>query len=41
MEIKEKKTTGLKREFEITITTKTIDILIQNKIIYLTDHNRC
>ena len=32
MEIKEKKTTGLKREFEITITSKTINELIQNKI---------
>ena len=32
MEIKEKKTTGLKREFEITITNKTIDELVQNKI---------
>ena len=32
MEIKEKKTTGLKREFEITITNKTIDQLVQNKI---------
>ena len=32
MEIKEKKTTGLKREFEITITNKTIAKLVQNKI---------
>ena len=32
MEIKEKKTTGLKREFEITITNKIIDQLVQNKI---------
>ena len=32
MEIKEKKTTGLKREFEIIITNKTIDELVQNKI---------
>ena len=32
MEIKEKKTTGLKREFEITITNKSIDQLVQNKI---------
>ena len=32
MEIKEKKTTGLKREFEITITNQTIDQLVQNKI---------
>lgn len=32
MEIKEKKTTGLKREFEITITNKTINELVQNKI---------
>ena len=32
MEIKEKKTTGLKREFEIIITHKTIDELVQNKI---------
>ncbi len=32
MEIKEKKTTGLKREFEITITNKTIAQLVQNKI---------
>ena len=32
MEIKEKKTTGLKREFEIIITNKTIDKLVQNKI---------
>ncbi len=32
MEIKEKKTTGLKREFEIIITNKTIDQLVQNKI---------
>ncbi len=32
MEIKEKKTTGLKREFEITITSKTINELVQNKI---------
>ncbi len=35
MEIKEKKTTGLKREFEITITNKTIDQLVQNKILEL------
>ena len=32
MEIKEKKTTGLKREFEITITNKTINELVENKI---------
>ncbi|MDC3063790.1 trigger factor [Alphaproteobacteria bacterium] len=32
MEIKEKKTTGLKREFEITITNKSINELVQNKI---------
>ena len=32
MEIKEKKATGLKREFEIIITNKTIDQLVQNKI---------
>jgi len=32
MEIKEIKTTGLKREFEITITNKSIDQLVQNKI---------
>ena len=32
MEIKEKKTTGLKREFEIVISNKTIDQLVQNKI---------
>ena len=32
MEIKEKKATGLKREFEIIITNKTIDKLVQNKI---------
>ena len=32
MEIKEKKTTGLKREFEITITNKIINELVQNKI---------
>ena len=32
MDIKEKKTTGLKREFEITITNKTINELVQNKI---------
>merc|ERR1711988_1541675 len=32
MEIKEKKTTGLKREFEIIITNKSIDELVQNKI---------
>ena len=32
MEIKEKKTNGLKREFEITLTKKTIDQLVQNKI---------
>ncbi len=32
MDIKEIKTTGLKREFEITITNKSIDQLVQNKI---------
>ena len=32
MEIKEKKTTGLKKEFEITITNKSIEQLVQNKI---------
>ena len=32
MEIKEKKTTGLKREFEIIITNKSIEQLVQNKI---------
>ena len=32
MEIKEKKSTGLKREFEIIITNKSIDELVQNKI---------
>ncbi len=32
MEIKEKKTTGLKKEFEIIITNKAIDQLVQNKI---------
>ncbi len=32
MEIKEIKTTGLKREFEIIITNKTIDELVHNKI---------
>ena len=32
MKIKEKKTTGLKREFEIIIDNKKIDTLIQNKI---------
>ena len=32
MEIKEIKTTGLKREFEIRITNKSIDQLVQNKI---------
>ena len=32
MEIKEIKTTGLKREFEITITNKSIDQLVQSKI---------
>ncbi len=32
MEIKEKKSKGLKREFEIIITNKSIDELVQNKI---------
>ncbi len=35
MEIKEKKTTGLKKEFEITITNKSIEQLVQNKILEL------
>ena len=35
MEIKEKKSTGLKREFEIIITNKSIDELVQNKILEL------
>ena len=41
MEIKEIKTTGLKREFEITITNKSIDQLVQNKIFRKIDFDLC